>query len=123
MSDAVPKMKSAPLDFSGTQGRAYYPRDRSQLEKLLAALPADELALVRFPSDLDCFSTRADPQQIVNSGYDCNLCHGPVREDELGAKIYQWCKCSLLVTPAQHFHLVDSTLWTIWCCALTIEGF
>jgi hypothetical protein len=121
MSDAVPHIKSVPVDLSGwAEGRAWYPRDGAELEWLLSNLAPQELALIRLPLEVVDFSTRADPGQLVESGYNCTLCHRPVREDQLGAKIYQWCACTLLVSPADHFHLVDSNLWGVWCAAVLV---
>jgi hypothetical protein len=76
MSDSdSPQTASIELGLSGwAKGRAWYPRDHAELERLLAALPPSELALIRLPPSTETFSTRIDPQQIVQPGFECSLC-------------------------------------------------
>jgi hypothetical protein len=110
MSDAPePNIRSAPLDFSGAQGRAYYPRDRVELERLLGALPEPELALFRLPNAAQSFSTRIDPQQIVESGFERSMCHG--FGIHIGNLSDTLCGLSILQEVGTYSHLKKSNSW------------
>jgi hypothetical protein len=103
-----------PLALSGrVAGRAYYPRDPAEFARLLGALPAARfLALIRLPPQVTAFSIRESGTSRSESGFTCSLCQGAVREGRLGAKVYQWCRCTLLVGKLQHLALFNPDLWS-----------